>query len=141
MPMKRDFANEPIELTISTDTVCAIIAKAREFDMKVEPSDPDPGSNASDDGAREILEDFPDDATETELRQLIDDLNDDEIVELIALTWVGRGDFGPEEWKNAKGLARERHRAQSADYLIGIPNLGAFLEEGLDALGHACEPG
>lgn len=139
--MARDYQNDPVELNISADAVCYIIAKAREFDVKVDPVEPDPGSNPIDSDESEILQDYPDDPTEDELRQAIDDLNVDEIVDLIALAWVGRGDFGPEEWEAAKALARERHHAHSAAYLMGIPTLPEYLEEGFSALGHACEPG
>ena len=99
----------------------------------------DPGSNPADDDEREVLEDFADDATAAELKEAIDDLNDDEIVDLIAMIWVGRGDFRPEEWKEARKLARERHRRHSADYLMGIPTLADFIEEGFSQLGHSCE--
>ncbi len=139
--MARDYQNDPVELNISADTVCYIIAKAREFDVKVDPVEPDPGSNPIDSDESEILQDYPDDPTEDELRQAIDDLNVDEIVDLIALAWVGRGDFGPGEWEAAKTLARERHHAHSAAYLMGIPTLPEYLEEGFSALGHSCEPG
>ncbi len=139
--MARDYQNDPVELNISADTVCYIIAKAREFDVKVDPVEPDPGSNPIDSDESEILQDYPDDPTEDELRQAIDDLNVDEVVDLIALAWVGRGDFGPEEWEAAKVLARERHHAHSAAYLMGMPTLPEYLEEGLSTLGHSCEPG
>ena len=130
---------DAIELDISTEKVCFIIIKAREFDAKVAPTELDDGSNPSDDEESEILEDYEDDATEAELRAAIDDLNTDEITDLIALTWVGRGDFDRQGWENAKAQARERQRRDSADYLVGIPTLGDFLEEGLAALGHSCE--
>jgi len=129
----------PIELEISGEKVCYIIAKAREYDVKVEPVDPNPGSNPADDDEREVLEDFSDDATAAELKEAIDDLNDDEVIDLIAMIWVGRGDFRPEEWKEARLLARERHRRHSADYLMGIPTLADFIEEGFSLLGHSCE--
>ena len=138
--MARDYQNDPIELDISTDTVCYIIAKAREFDVKGDPAELDPGANPIDEESEEILQDYPGDPTEDELREAIDDLNDDEVVELIALAWVGRGDFGPAEWNDAKALARDRHRSHSAAYLMGMPTLPDFLEEGLNALGHSCEP-
>jgi hypothetical protein len=131
--------DDATELDISAEKVCFIILKAREFDAKVEPVEPDPGSNPSDDGEREILEDYADDPTLAELRAAIDDLNEDEIVDLIALAWVGRGDFDRSSWKSAKALASERHRRHSAGYLIGMPTLGDYLEEGLAALGHSCE--
>jgi hypothetical protein len=129
----------PAELSISPEKVCYIIVKAREFDAKVEPIEPDPGSNPADSGEREVLEDYSDDATLTELQTAIDDLNDDEIIDLIALAWLGRGDFAKDSWEEAKALARERHRHHSSRYLIGIPALGDYLEEGLAALGYSCE--
>lgn len=127
------------KLTISPETVCYIIIKAREFDVKVEPTEPDPGSNPADDESREILEDFADDPTLDELRTAIDELNDDEIVDLIALAWLGRGDFGKDGWDDARELARERHRRHSAAYLVGMPALGDYLEEGLATLGFASD--
>jgi len=129
----------PPELNISAEKVCYIIVKAREFDAKVPPVDPDPGSNPADDGEREILEDYADDPTLLELRSAIDDLNEDEVVDLIALAWLGRGDYGKEDWLEATALARERHKRHSADYLIGIPTLGDFLEDGLDMVDRSCE--
>jgi hypothetical protein len=129
----------PPELNISADKVCYIILKAREYDVKVEPSENDPGSNPTDDDEREILEDRGDDPTLAELRSAIDDLNDDEVVDLIALAWVGRGDYGREGWLEAKALARERHKRKSADYLMGMPALGDYLEEGFETIGHSCE--
>ncbi|HVM78631.1 MAG TPA: DUF3775 domain-containing protein [Stellaceae bacterium] len=139
MPRIRDEAPAPVELEISGEKVCYIITKAREYDVKVDPVESEPGSNPADDAEREVLEDFADDATAAELKEAIDDLNDDEVVDLIAMIWVGRGDFRPEEWKEAKALARERHRRHSADYLMGIPTLADFIEEGFSQLGHSCE--
>jgi len=127
------------ELNVSPEKVCYIIVKAREFDAKVEPVEPDPGSNPADSGEREILEDYADDPTLAELRSAIDDLNDDETVDLIALAWLGRGDFAKDEWPDARALAQERHRRHSADYLMGMPALGDYLEDGLAALGRSCE--
>jgi Protein of unknown function (DUF3775) len=129
----------PVELNISGEKVCYIIVKAREFDAKVEPVEPNPGSNPADSGEREVLEDYADDPTAAELREAIDDLNEDEVVDLIALIWVGRGDFARPEFYAARRLARERHRTRSADYLMGIPTLGDYLEEGFAELGHSCE--
>jgi hypothetical protein len=138
-PMAKSEDVPPPELKISAEKVCYIIVKAREFDAKVPPVEPDPGSNPADDGEREILEDYADDPTLLELRSAIDDLNEDEVVDLIALAWLGRGDFGKEDWLEATALARERHKRHSADYLIGIPTLGDFLENGLDMVDRSCE--
>ncbi|MDD4616167.1 MAG: DUF3775 domain-containing protein [Alphaproteobacteria bacterium] len=127
------------ELTISPEKVCFIIVKAREFDEKEPPSEPNPASNPSDDKDVEVLEDYPDDSTLEELRGAIDELDDDEIIDLIALAWIGRGDFTKDDWKEAHDLADQRHRQHSSNYLVGIPTLGDYLEEGLAALGYSCE--
>ena len=132
-------AEDPVELNISSEKVCYIILKAREFDAKVDPVEPDPGSNPTDEGEREILEDYADDPTLAELGAAIDSLNDDEVVDVIALAWLGRGDFGRSEWAEARRLAWERHRRHSAAYLTGMPALGDYLEEGLAQLGYSCD--
>lgn len=136
--MLRD-EQDPVELQINVDTVHWLIQKAREFDEKVAPEEPDPGSNPADDDESEILEDYPDDATGQKLRAGIDRLDQDETIDLVALVWVGRGDFNRSTWQEARALAGERHRRKSSRYLMGIPNLGDYLEEGLAELGYAVE--
>jgi hypothetical protein len=126
-------------LNISPEKLCYIIVKAREFDAKVEPLELDSGSNPSDDGMRAVLEDYGDDPTLAELKDAINSLNEDEVIELTALVWLGRGDFNREEWGDALELARERHNRRTAEYLAGIPNLGDCLEEGAEQLGLSIE--
>lgn len=133
MPAKDE---TPVELVISPEKIGFIIVKARGYDAKVEPDDEGPGSNPSDDGEADVLEDFRDDATLEELTAAIDGLNEEEVIDLIALAWVGRGDFQKEEWREARALADERHRPHSATYLVGMPALGDYLEEGLAVLGY-----
>lgn len=128
-----------VEVNISIEKVCFIIVKAREFDAKVDPVEPDPGSNPTDSGEREVLEDYADDPTFVELRTAINSLNEDEVIDLIAMAWLGRGDFAKEDWDEARNLATERHRLRSAAYLTGMPALGDYLEEGLSQLGYSCE--
>ncbi len=133
-----DEGEEPVEINVNLEKVCFIIVKAREFDAKVDPVEPDPGSNPADDGERAILEDYANDPTLEELRSAIDLLDDEEMIDLIALAWVGRGDFARSEWPSARSLAQERHRQHSAAYLVGMPTLGDLLEEGLAELGYSC---
>jgi hypothetical protein len=127
------------ELGIATDKVAFIIVKAREFDEKVEDSDPDEGSNATDDGEADVLEDKPEeeDATQFELMSFIRGLNDDEKAALIALAWVGRGTYGLDEWDQALQTARGEHGTRVAEYLLTLPMLGDYLEEGLAAFGES----
>jgi len=119
------------ELTIDPDTAFAIMLKAREFDVKVEQTDPDSGSNPSDDGSIDALELGTNDQTKHELFSAINDLNDDEQRDLIALTWVGRGDYALSEWDEARMDAQEITRVRVPRYLAEIPLVSDFLEEGL----------
>jgi hypothetical protein len=123
-------------LTISAERLGYIIEKAREFDAEV-TVDPDAvsGSDAADDDERQILLDTPDNPSNQELRDAIDSLNVDEREELLALMWLGRGDYGAKSWPEALRQARETRTASEADYLIGTPLLSDYLEEGAAALG------
>jgi hypothetical protein len=138
--MKRRDEQEPtVSLAISPEKVCFIIVKAREFDVKDVSTDPDPGSNPSDDAEIDVLEDSPNDAVVEELTAFIDSLTEDEQVELVAIAWLGRGDYTLKDLANVRGEAAAAHNDATARYLLGMPLLGDFLEEGLSLLGHACE--
>ena len=126
-------------LSISPEKVCFFILKAREFDVKDAVSDPDSGSNASDDAMIDVLEDHADDPTQQELRSFIDALTEDEQVDLVALTWLGRGDGTIDEWDDLRAEAARLHNNRTAAYLMGKPMLGDHLEEGLSQFGLSCE--
>lgn len=121
------------------EKVCFIIIKARQFDAQVEVDDPDSGSNPTDDHAIDVLEARADDPTYEELTSFINALNVDEQIELVALAWLGRGDFTIEEWQNVMREATQAHTGHTASYLLGIPLLGDYLEEGLAAHKLSCE--
>jgi hypothetical protein len=128
-------------MDIPLDKVCDLILRARAIDVKDAVTDPASGSNPIDDGNLDSLIASPDDTTEEEMRDVIAGLNEDERADLIALVYIGRGDMEPEEWGAAVRLAKEREDAMSisaADWLIGIPNLGDLLDEGLAAMGRSC---
>jgi hypothetical protein len=61
--------------------------------------------------------------------------NDDEKANLVAVMWIGRGSFEPDELEEAKNEAFREARAPTEQYLSGIPGLAEHLESGLDALG------
>jgi hypothetical protein len=132
-----------VELNINPDKVCHIIVKARAFDAKEADSDPDSGSNAADDGMTDVLEDLPDDvdATRLELLEFIRALDEDEQIDLVALAWVGRGTYEISEWREALSVARNEHNKRTAEYLLKLPLLGDYLEEGLAAFGEDCGEG
>jgi hypothetical protein len=122
-------------LTISLKKLGFIVEKSREFDAEVPADEGDTDSNPSDDGESGILLATPDNSTEQELRDAIDGLNTDEQEELLALIWLGRGDFTANEWPAAMAQARETRSSSETDYLIGTPLLADYLEEAAAALG------
>lgn len=124
-------------LNISPETVCFILIKAREFDEKVEPDDPNPGSNPSDDKDVSVLEDYAEDPTLLELTGAFDALNEDEQDDLLALMWLGRGDF--DSWEEATAAVADTRDKHISTYLLGTPILGDYLEEGLHRIGLSCE--
>ena len=127
------------DLTISAAKIAAIIAKARQFDGKDVVTDPDSGSNASDDAMLSVLEDHGDDPVRSELIAIIRGLNEDEQIDLVALTWLGRGDGELSDWDDIRAEASRAHNRRTAQYLLGIPLLGDYLEEALTQLGHSVE--
>jgi len=136
-------------MNIAIDKLRTLIVEARRLDVKEANTDPDSGSNPTDDNAADVLASGSGDQSEREFRGLVAGLNEDERAELVALIYLGRGDFEPGQWEEALQLARERDAASGhlANYLIGTPNLPDLLEEGMAAKGadliddHAAELG
>lgn len=127
------------DLAISAEKVAAILAKAKQFDAKDVVTDPDSGSNASDDAMLSVLEDHNDDPVRAELTAIIRGLNQDEQIDLVALTWLGRGDGELDDWDEIRSEACRAHNKRTAEYLLGMPLLGDHLEEGLAQFGHTIE--
>ena len=131
----RDDPEPPEDFPLDRETLAFIILKARAFDALVPSDDPTDASNAPDDRAVDALEDERDNPVGRELRAKIAGLNDDSKAALVALTWIGRGDYEPDEWPDVFTAARERSDAPTTRYLMGIPLLGDLLAEGASALG------
>ena len=130
----------PMELEIAPEKVAHVIIKAREYDVKVGSWSQVPrrrrqrgaGVRSSKIGA----------ATTRRARELagfIDALNDDEQAHLVALVWIGRGTFEPEELDEAVETAKAERTTATSRYLLGIPLLADYLEEGLEKLGYSVE--
>jgi hypothetical protein len=131
------------ELTIGPDTVRMFIAKAnaisaavnRDYDGGSEHEVELGGENRDSHRHDGLAEEKSEDLTTEELRELIGDLNVDEAAELVALMWIGRGDYDAAEFAEAVAEARSRGNRRTAKYLLGFPLLGDWLEEGLEAIG------
>ncbi len=122
---------------INPQKVCFVVAKSRELLSEDEGSRPD-ASNAADDGERSILTDAAYAPIRAEFEQYVNDLDEDEAAALVALMWIGRGDFEPGDWEAAVTQARERRESPTATYLLGEPLLPDYLEDALASYGHSC---
>jgi hypothetical protein len=126
-------------LTIPLEKLAFIIEKAREFDAESAPVNENDRADGDDEGIEAILDETRSNPTYQELIGSIEALNDDERDEIVALTWLGRGDFSKAEWRQAKAAAHERHNGREAEYLVGTPLLADYLEEAASQLGYSLE--
>lgn len=131
------------ELSIGPDTVRLLILKAKALSADLNDDyvdgaehevefDGDWNDTHHHDG---LAEEEAENLTEREFRALVGDLNIDEAAELVALAWLGRGDYDGSEWATAITAARDRVNRRTATYLLGMPMLGDWLEDGLEAIG------
>ncbi|HEV7264086.1 MAG TPA: DUF3775 domain-containing protein [Falsiroseomonas sp.] len=130
--------DDEVDLGISLTAVAVIVEHARALQGKEESA---PEQLSEDDNSEAaLLQEDPSDLTEDSLRAFIAELNEDEQASLIALAWTGRGDYGAEEWDEARALAVERNEGRdAAEYLLAMDNLGDLLAEGVAAFGLSIE--
>lgn len=126
-------------LELNPETVCFLIDKAKEFHAKEEVVIPEEPLNPSDDWARQVLADHTDDLTYQEFKATVKALEPDQQAALVALMWLGRGDYSEEQWDTAITDAQAQWTPRTAEYLIARPLLADYLTEGLSLLGYSCE--
>lgn len=127
-----------VDLGISLETVATVVDMAHALhdaeEAALGPQDDD------EDPLDALDEDEDDDEPEATLAEYIGELNEEQQNALIALAWVGRGDYEPEEWDEALRLAAERNaKGDAGAYLTGMEGLGDLLSEGVAAFGLAIE--
>jgi hypothetical protein len=128
-------------LDISPEKVAFVILKARAFHAKVAPFDEGDSETADEQPLADgVLENRPDDASLKELTGFLAALNDDEKANLVAIEWIGRGAYEPDEWDEALRTARSERTTPTARYLIGDPLLADYLAEGMAAFGYDMAP-
>jgi hypothetical protein len=128
-----------MSVDIAPEKVAHVIIKAREYDAKVGAWNDNPKEGDAEEDPDSILEDFANDPTRAELVGFIGALNNDEQANLVALAWVGRGTFEKEEFAEAVETARNERVNATAAYLLGIPLLADYLEEGLEKMGYSVD--
>lgn len=126
-------------LEINPDTVCFLIDKAREFHAKEQVVLPDMPDSPSEDWGRQALADHQGDLTLQEFKSTFDNLEPDQQQVVVALMWLGRGEFETEEWQSALEEAGLEWNDHTADYLLSHPLLADYLGEGMDLMGYRCD--
>ncbi len=127
-------------LAVTPDDVLRLTQLAREFHAQDAVVMPDtPGNFTDDEWSQEALAGHESNTFLDEFRALVGDLEPDQQMEVVALLWLGRGDYTAEEWEQAVLDARDAWNPRTADYLIAHPMLADQIEEGLQLLGYELE--
>ena len=125
-------------LPMGLDTVAFLIDKAHEFQAKEGVVIPDTPLSPSEDWALQILADHVDDHCYQEFCSAVNDLEPDQQAVLVALMWIGRGDYEAEDWKQACEDAAEQKTISTARYLLTTPQAADFIQEGLAEFNLSC---
>jgi len=123
-------------IDLNPESVLQIVERAREFQTEEIALPQEPPAMPVDDSPIEYVVQWLGDPAYIELKEAIDDLEPDQQVSLVALMWLGRGDYELDEWDAALEYAAEARTASSADYLIATPLLADYLLEGLNKHGY-----
>jgi len=124
-------------IELNPENVRFIIQKAREFQVEEHTEDVESPADLEDMEALEAHgEEQDEDLSQNELIAVIDDLEPDQQICLVALMWLGRGDYDIEEWDSALADARAAWNLRTAPYLLGEPMLADYLEEALQLHGY-----
>lgn len=126
-------------LQISKAKITRIIDYARDYDSRTSNWDDAGQDEFQDKSAYGFQEEFAGNTTDTELTEFVSSLNKAERASLIALALIGRGRFQPEEVDQAIASVSSETVSRTGDYLLAIPMVGEYLEEGLGKLGYAVE--
>jgi hypothetical protein len=129
-----------MELSVPLETVCRLIVRGREMEGQVAAIQTDEDDNPEDtDDEFAVIEDEANEAVEAEVLALLDDLADDQLADVLALAWVGRGTYDASEWDEALEAANDPDAEDPTDQLLDMPLLSAYLEAGLAAFDLSCD--
>jgi len=129
-----------MDLSTPLETICRLIVRARELEAQVpaiETEEDDDPTDSDDEFA--VLEDEANESVEEEIEALLDDLGDDQVEEILALAWVGRGTYDASEWDEALEAARDPDAEGPMEQLLEMPTLAAYLDAGLAAFDMNCD--
>lgn len=123
-------------IDINPETIRFIIDRAHELQSDGDSLFAEPQVNPLEEELLGIRDTPQLDPTDTELKAVVNDLEPDQQQTIVALMWLGRGDFSLNEWEEALEAARDNWTPQTAEYLTGTPLLADYLSEGLAVHGY-----
>lgn len=126
-------------LDVNPDTVCRLIELAREFHGQEHVSVDEEPESTGDEWPARLMAEYATGGLLDEFRATVEDLEPDQQQQVVALLWLGRGDYELDEWEDALSYAADAWNPATADYLIAHPLLADYLTEGLDRHGYRCE--
>jgi hypothetical protein len=129
-----------MDLLTPLETICRLIVRAREMEAQVPAIEADDEKDPTDsDDEFAVLEDESNEAIEEEMMALLDDLGEDQVQEILALAWVGRGTYDASEWDEALEEAADADSEDPVDQIMDMPTLAAYLDAGLAAFDLNCD--
>lgn len=129
-----------MDLSTPLETICRLIIRARELEAQVPAIETDEEDDPTDsDDEFAVLEDDANETTEEEIVALLEDLGDDQLQEILALAWVGRGTYDASEWDDALEAAADADAEDPVEQLLDMPTLAAYLDAGLAAFDMNCD--
>lgn len=124
---------------INRGIVCNIISKAQQINIADDLTFPEDRDDFTETEWRQVLAEYQEDLSYLELKDLIKDLEPDQQQKIIALMYIGRGDYKESEWPAALEQALTVPIEARPDYLISKSMLSDYLSEGLAIFGFSCE--
>lgn len=128
-------------LDLNPDIICELIYKVREFHAKEGVSIPEADYSASpaeETDGLQILADHNGDLTYNEIRRTLFDLEPDQQANLLALKFLGQGDYSGTEWDVALKEAKETLTPELINGFLHDPQISDYWEEGLSMLNYSC---
>ncbi|WED44445.1 DUF3775 domain-containing protein [Legionella cardiaca] len=122
-------------LNLNSGIICDILLKVKQFQAKENVSFPEVTDDMD---ASYVLADYEDDLVYQEVVTAINNLRPDQQATLVALMYVGRGDYDKSEWEDAMLTAKEEWTTHTGQYLLSRPMMADDIERGLELLGISC---
>lgn len=126
-------------LDLNPDIIRELILRIREFHAKEGVTIPEldySSSPAEESDSMQILADHRGDLTYNEIRKTIFDLEPDQQANLLALQFLGQGDYEGSEWDSALKEAKKMLTPEIINGFLHDPQISDYWQEGLSMLNY-----